>query len=333
MRLLTVVLGFSLFLASCAHSPATGTQRIEEASYFSVGGIDQWVTIRSDDARKPLLLLIHGGPGDVQSPLIETYAPYERDFVLVQWDQRGAGRTYEKLGDATPDLTLDRLIADGIDLAEQLHTRFPDNRLVLLGHSFGTLIGVGMAQRRPGLFTAYVGTGQVSRWTDSVDFQFDYLKAEARRSADNTMLANLEVMGRPDPLDVSQYFTFTRPLRQHMSPSDKAWLSGLGDLFKSQPGFTDKDLEAVAGGMNLSGPALVQAMVHTDLYATAPVLKLPVYVIQGRHDVSTPTAPAKAWFDAMSAPQKKFVVIESAGHFALATHQQVFLQELRALDL
>ena len=74
------------------------TQRLEEASFLTIGGIGQWVTIRADDRRHPLLLLLHGGPGDVQSPFVSTYAPYERDFVLVQWDQRGAGRTFGRNG-------------------------------------------------------------------------------------------------------------------------------------------------------------------------------------------------------------------------------------------
>ena len=121
-----------------------------------------------------MLLLLHGGPGDVQSPFISTYAPYEKDFVLVHWDQRGAGRTFAKNGAA--DVTREKLIADGIDLAEQLHKRFPRAPLILFGHSWGSIIATGMAQQRPELFVAYVGTGQVTAWADTVQFQFDFLK-------------------------------------------------------------------------------------------------------------------------------------------------------------
>jgi pimeloyl-ACP methyl ester carboxylesterase len=82
--------------------------------------------------------LLHGGPGDVQSPFISTYAPYERDFVLVQWDERGTGQTFAKNGAA--GVTLERLIADGIDLARQLRRRFSGEKLILFGHSWGSLI-------------------------------------------------------------------------------------------------------------------------------------------------------------------------------------------------
>ena len=197
----------------------------EEASFITIGGIEQWVTIRGDDRRNPVLLLLHGGPGDVQSPLVSTYAPYEKDFVLVQWDQRGAGRTFAKNGAA--GVTREKLIADGIDLAEQLHKRFPRAPLILFGHSWGSIIATGMAQQRPELFAAYVGTGQVTAWADTVQFQFDFLKQRYKEKGDTAALAALEAIGKPDPKNVNQYFGFSRPIRQNMNASDTAWLTGL----------------------------------------------------------------------------------------------------------
>src|SRR5262252_8508641 len=176
-----------LLLAAGSIHAQRSAQRIEEASYITIGGIEQWVTIRGDDRRTPVLLLLHGGPGDVQSPLVSTYAPYEKDFVLVQWDQRGAGRTYAKNG--ATNVTREQLIADGIDLAGQLRNRFPRAPLILFGHSWGSIIATGMAQQRPDLFTAYVGTGQVTAWADTVQFQFDFLKQRHKEKGDVDALA------------------------------------------------------------------------------------------------------------------------------------------------
>src|SRR5262245_47098306 len=198
----------SSFLALAAVAGAVhavkAPQRIEEASFLSIGGIEQWVTIRGADRRHPILLLLHGGPGDVQSPLVPVYAPYEKDFVLVQWDQRGAGRTFAKNGAA--GVSRERLIADGIDLAEQLRKRFPLAPLILFGHSWGSIIATAMAQERPELCAAYVGTGQVSSWSDTVQFQFDYLKRRYKETGNTAALAALEAIGRPDPKNVNQYF-------------------------------------------------------------------------------------------------------------------------------
>src|SRR5689334_21549103 len=162
-----------LFLVAGSVRAQRSAQRIEDASFITIGGIEQWVTIRGDNGGNPVLLLVHGGAADVQSPLVSTYAPYEKDFVLVQWDQRGAGRTYAKNGAA--GVSAAKIIADGIDLAEQLRKRFPTQKLCLFGHSWGSVVATEMAQRRPELFAAYVGTGQVASWAGQVQFQFDFL--------------------------------------------------------------------------------------------------------------------------------------------------------------
>src|SRR5258706_9020633 len=96
------------------------SSRIEEARYISIGGIEQWVTLRGDRRDAPILLLLHGGPGDSQSPLTSTYEPFERSYVLVQWDQRGAGKTYSKNRGPDSDVTLERIAQDGIELSEHL---------------------------------------------------------------------------------------------------------------------------------------------------------------------------------------------------------------------
>lgn len=314
-------------VTACVTAPAPA-QRIEEAGYVQVGGIEQWVTIRGDDARKPVLLLLHGGPGDVQSPFVSVYAPYEHDFVLVQWDQRGGGRTFAKNGQA--GVTQDKLVADGIDLATQLRKRFPKQMLAVMGHSWGSIIATSLVQQRPELFDAYVGTGQVAAWADTVQFQFDFLKARYREQRSAEGLARLEVIGKPDPKNVAQYFGFSRPIRQNMNPSDTAWFADMKATAMAN-GETDETIKAAGDGMNASGAALIGVTVTTDLPTTAASFKLPYYVIQGRHDLFAPTPLAEAYFAKVSAPKKQLVVIEDGGHFALATHAKEFAAALKEM--
>jgi proline iminopeptidase len=323
MRKILLVLAAAVGLNECVEAQ---TKRIEEASFVTIGGIEQWVTIRGDDERKPVLLLLHGGPGDVQSPFISTYAPYEKDFVLVQWDQRGAGRTFAKNG--TAGVTREKLIADGIDLAEQLHKRFRRAPLILFGHSWGSIIATGMAQQRPELFAVYVGTGQATAWADTVQFQFDFLKQRYKEKGDTAALAALEAIGKPDPKNVKQYFGFSRPIRQNMNASDTAWLTGLRDLYNAN-GETEAALKAIGDGASASGPALIEASVATDLPATATSFKIPYYVIQGRNDLFAPTPLVEAYLNKVSAPKKRLIIIEDAGHFALATHQAKVIAALK----
>jgi pimeloyl-ACP methyl ester carboxylesterase len=308
-----------------AHEPA---RRVEEASYVAIGGLEQWITIRADNESNPVLLLLHGGPADVQSPFASTYAPYEKAFVLVQWDQRGAGRTFAKNGPG--GVTLDKQIADGIELSEWLHERFPGRDLVVLGHSWGSIIATGMVQRRPDLFSAYVGTGQVAAWADTVQFQFDFLKERYREEGNAAGLATLEGIGKPDPRNVGQYFGFSRPIRKYMNSSDTAWFADMQQLAIAN-GETEVSIQGTSEGMRASGAALVGSMVTTDLPATAAAFAVPYYVIQGRHDLSAPTPLAEAYFAGVIAPRKRMVVIEDAGHFALATHQAQVIAALEEM--
>jgi len=158
------------------------TTPIQEAKYVTLGGIEQWITIRGADRANPVLLLIHGGPGDAQSALRSTYAVYEKDFTIVQWDQRGAGRTYLKNPNSPP--VPERVELDGIELAQYLCAYLTKKKILLLGHSWGSHLGVEMVQRRPELFAAYVGTGQVGSWRASVRAQFDFMLAQSRRAND-----------------------------------------------------------------------------------------------------------------------------------------------------
>lgn len=299
-------------------------RRVQEAAYLRVGGIEQWVTIRGDDDTKPVLLLIHGGPGDVQSPFVSVYAPYEHDFVLAQWDQRGAGRTFAKNGAA--GVSRARLVADGLDLAQQMKQRFGNRKLLVFGHSWGSLIATEMVQQRPELFAAYVGTGQVTAWAGVVQFQFDFLKRRYRETGDTQALAALDAVGTPDPKNAKEYFGWSRPIRRFLPAADIGWFTRMEKEALAN-GETEATLKVIGDGMMASGSALPFA----DMAGVSTRFAVPYYVIQGRDDLFSPTPLAEAYFANVQAPAKRLVIIEGAGHFALATHQAEVIAALRQI--
>src|SRR5262245_33318307 len=134
---------------------------IDEQGFVKIGGIDQWISIRGEDRNNPVLVLVHGGPGAIYSiftPLLRFWEPF---FTIVQWDQRGAGKTFRKNGKTgSGALTFDRLARDGIELAHYLRGHLDQKRLILMGSSVGSIIGTTMAKWRPDLFSAYVGAVQ-----------------------------------------------------------------------------------------------------------------------------------------------------------------------------
>jgi pimeloyl-ACP methyl ester carboxylesterase len=173
-----------------------------------------------------------------------------------------------------------------------------------------------MTQQRPDLFDAYVGTGQVTAWADTVQFQFDFLKQRYKAKEDAKALAALEAIGKPDPNNPKEYFNWSRPIRQFLNPSDTAWLAGLRQVATAN-GVTETMMKAVGDGSTASAAALGFA----DLPATAVRFRIPYYVIQGRDDLFAPTPLVETYFKKVAAPKKRLFVIEGAGHFALATHQ------------
>ena len=299
---------------------------IQETRFVTLGGIEQWITIRGGNRANPVLLILHGGPGDAQSSLRSTYAVYEKDFTIVQWDQRGAGKTYAKNPNSPPEP--ERVELDGIELAQYLCDYLAKKKILLLGHSWGSHLGIEMVQRRPELFAAYIGTGQVGSWRANVQAQFDFLLAKARAAKDRKRVEQLEAIGTPDPSSAKQYFSWWKMRNPYMSSDDARWFEELQQIVRSNPEFTEEYMKTLGDGMSYSGRTTVGAMLATELPTTAGTLKVPFFVIQGKEDMVTPTSVAVKYFHAVKAPKKKLILIEHAGHFALVTHREEFLAAL-----
>ncbi len=91
---------------------------------------------------KPAVLYLHGGPGEAQSPFLNTFAPWKRVYMVTNWDQRGAGKTFEKSGEGTPDVTLRRLTEDAVEVTRHALNRLGERKLILVGQSFGAVLGL-----------------------------------------------------------------------------------------------------------------------------------------------------------------------------------------------
>jgi pimeloyl-ACP methyl ester carboxylesterase len=332
-RLLCVVLAaigvgsWNTTTAKNFHPASPAAAPIQEERFVTISGIEQWITIRGADRANPVLLIVHGGPGDPQSAFRGTYQAYEQDFTIVQWDQRGAGRTFGRNPHSPPEP--DRVELDGIELAQYLCTFLGKRKILLLGHSWGSYLAVGMVQRRPELFAAYIGAGQVGSWRANIQTQFDFLLAKARAAHDQQRIAQLEAIGKPNPNDATQYFSWWSMRNPYMPTDDANWFTEMRRIAHSHPEvFTDEYMKMVGEGMLYSGRTTVNSMMATELPTTASTFKVPFFVIQGKQDMVTPTSVAVKYFDIVKAPKKKLILIEGAGHFALVTHQKEFLAAL-----
>jgi pimeloyl-ACP methyl ester carboxylesterase len=309
-----------------AIDPAKG---IDEGMYVPIGGIDQWITIRGQDRRNPVLLFVHGGPGDVTNPWSYPYfAPWEERFTVVQWDERGAGRTLHKTGSSiAPTITVERMSQDGIELSEFLRKHLAKDKIILVSHSFGTLLALRMVQARPDLFYAYVGTGQVADETKNYAVAYTALLAKAQASGNQEARADLHRIG-PPPYANGEGYGVQRKWANRFEGADR-FLPGTIGLALTAPGYSVQDLLDSMDGQVLSAEQLVPQTKTATMKDLGLEFRLPVFFFQGSEDFTTPTALAKQYLEALQAPHKEFVPI-AGGHFAVFMNSDEFLAELVA---
>lgn len=308
------------------HTP----NRIVEGRYVKIGGIDQWVTIRGEDSHNPILLFIHGGPASPYSIFSPLLRSWEKHFTIVQWDQRGAGKTFTrngKDGSSTITITFNRLAQDGTELAEYLCNKLAQQKVILIGSSVGSLIGIMMAKQRPDLFYAYVGTDQNSPDPQQLAYR---LTVETFRNAGHLKGVQLvEKMG-PDPRLWSRKDFELR--NQYLVKVIKDVPNMIMDLILpsmlSSPEHKFSDLIDFFKGMNFSLGHLFDELVTFDFNKVGLCFELPFFIMHGEKDIITPTATAKAYFDKIEAPLKEYVLIRNAGHLACFARPEQFLEEL-----
>lgn len=301
---------------------------IDEAMFVPIGGIEQWVTIRGQNRANPVLLFLHGGPGDVTSCWALTlFAPWEDHFTVVQWDERGAGRTLRKSGPGVaPTLTVDRMAQDGIELAEYLRKHLAKEKVILVAHSFGSILALKMVQTRPDLFYAYVGTGQVGDETKNYAAAYDALLKKARALANQRAIDELTKVG-PPPYSSGEGYGVQRRWANAFEGADKFLSSTLG-LALVAPGCSVEDINNSSAGQVLSAERLVPQTKSSGPKELGLKFAVPMFFFQGAEDFTSPTALARDYLKAIHAPRKEFVPIEGAGHFAVFMHSDQFLKEL-----
>ena len=307
--------------------------RIAESMFIKVGGIEQWVQIRGEDRDNPVVLMLHGGPGSSYVPFTLSFRAWEKYFTVVQWDQRGSGKTFGRNeGKRAVDMTIERMAQDGIEVAEFIAKRLHKNRVILLGHSWGTILGVTMIQRRPDLFCAYVGTGQVVDMAQNEKASYEMVLNRVRASGDEKAIKKLEDIGPPPYKDMRSWFV-KQKLIAETAPAiaDGIFLEEnfyTAALFA--PKYSLKDSYDFFAATYYSGTELMEELMSYDARGLGRRFETPMFFFQGESDVNTPTELVNEYFSTIQAPEKELVLFKDCGHMAVFSKSDVFLDELIA---
>ncbi len=301
--------------------PVAGS--IAEVRYLRLGGVDQWVMLRGQNLANPPLILLHGGPGMSESGLFRRFiAPLEKNFTLVYWDQRGAGKSFSRRIPRA-SMRVDQFIADLDELVEHVRRRLGKDKVVLYGHSWGSALGVLYTARFPMKVAAYAASGQIGDCSAGESASYAFALAEAERLHDRSALRKLRAIG-PPPHTVRSLFTermqVTR-LERHTGATS-AWR-----MFRAMLGRPESsilDLPNIVRGFRFSLEAMWPEVSQLNLHQLVPALQVPVFFLLGRKDHWVPPETSVAYFEALSAPSKKLVWLERSGHEVFVDEPDAF---------
>jgi len=313
LGLLLLVALWALVPAGTASLPGEGA--IAALERVSLGGSEQTILVRGHDRSKPALLYVHGGPGFGHLPLAPHYSEaLERHFVVVHWDQRGAGASCA--GTDFEAVTRERIVADAIELSERLAGRFGGSgKIFLLGHSWGSVVAALAVQQRPELFHAYVGLGQVVNGRRNEELSYGFVLDEARRRGDAEALAELERIHPPYPTtrELGVQRRWLNAYRGSIHAMERARAALPAALFGRE--YTLATRLRFFSCFDRSIARLWDGLDAFDARVEIPRLDVPVFFFTGRHDWNTPFPLVEEWAARLEAPHVEIVWFDDEGHF------------------
>lgn len=310
---------------------------LSEKLKIQIGGIEQGIFIRSENPANPVILYLHGGPGSPELPLIMPYEQPERlekYFTVCYWDQRGAGMTYSTTTDPAT-MTLEQMVEDTRQVTQYLIDRFGKEKIYLIGHSWGSYLGIKVVEKHPHYYHAYAGVGQVTDQRQSEILAYQYMRQHAQEINDKKSLKLLEEYNMSGP----NFLTFDYLMKVRTPMMNKY---GIGIMHENMnmakvvmdvftfKGYTTSEKNGYAKGNIYSYDYLFDQYVLADnMFQSSPCFDAPVYVLHGKYDYQVSYALAKDYIDAIEAPEKGFYTFEHSAHSPNMEEPEKFVQAIK----
>ncbi|MBI9103499.1 MAG: alpha/beta hydrolase [Spirochaetales bacterium] len=305
--------------------------------YFSIiiNDSTQWLAIRGDK-NKPVLLILHGGPGTPSMNLFRKWnKPLEKDFLVVTWDQRGTGRSNSKDLDRD-SLTINQLVEDTCSLTIYLKDQYKKDKIYLMGHSFGTTLALKTIIRYPDDYAAYFGISQFVNASKNESSCYDWLLHEAEARNDKKGLKMLLSVGRPVDGFYKSGLKGTVKVKQLVgkykgdSLGKSSTFAVLLNLLICKE-YRGKNLGRALTGINLSLSTIGYDLKGIDFPMEIKKFSMPLFFFSGRHDRLTPQHLLWEYYEKITAPEKRLFIFEESAHSPLWEESDKFHQIIHEL--
>jgi len=310
-------------------------QGVQELKTVEINGIRQWISVRGNDRRNPILLYVHGGPGSVE--MVESYGyqrPWEDFFTVVQWDQRGAGKTYASNTPEAmaPGMSIDGMVRDAEEMIRYLMETYGKKKVFVLGHSWGSIVGEEVARRHPEWLHAYLGAGQMadSPASEAIGYQWEH--DQARKEGNATAIRELEALAPyPGPAGQLTLERISMQRKWNIYYGGLAWgrkeYKPFDDARKLSPDYSNEEVAAIDQGGLFSLQYLLIPMMAVD-FSKNTRFDCPIFIFNGRHDYTTSFEVTERWFTTLHAPVKKMFWFENSAHMMMQEQPGLFLMHL-----
>lgn len=309
---------------------------IDCREFVTIGGIAQYLHHRGEDVNNPVMLFLHGGPGSPMLPFAQEFQTlWEKHVTIVHWEQRNSGKTYFKNDpkQITPTTTIEQVIQDTYEVVEYLKGKY-QKKIIIMGHSWGSVLGSLFVKKYPELVQAYIGVGQVVNLIDNERIGFEKVLESAKAAGNNKDYEALLRLKPYPPLEFNDEMPKRLTKVRRYQSKYKLSAGFTIDLFVSglcSPFYTLRDLSyfprtgAVGDGQRHIMKYLMESF---DLPSLGTTYEIPVFYIHGERDWQTPYPLAKEFFSKIEAPIKQFYSIPDAGHITMLDQKEKFNEAL-----
>jgi len=322
--------GLALWYGGWPRTPVVrGPDPVAELLKLEIGGLEQWILIRGEDRPNPILLWLHGGPGATQMPVHRAYnQALEKDFVVVHWDQRGAGKSNHG-GFREETMTLDRFVEDVREVTAYLTDRFDRDHILLVGHSWGALLGMHTVARHPNDYLGFVSVAQPVHADRADLLSHEWLERQVTEFGSETEREEFDALGPPPFQAHTDYVAFAHMKDRFGGSMDRSMQELTWRALRATE-YSWLDYRRWLEGANRgSGPMWDEIGQH-DLFSRVPAVQVPVWFIVGERDYNTPAVLVAEYHEKLEASRgAHLMVMEGVSHTPHLGDPEAFHAELR----